>query len=104
MPLGIGAEIFVLRIDDDARARLAAIVDRCDTIPDEIFERLHGAVRSLRPADDVVEPESEVPWWDPAADASVDPWRDAITIGAVSVAKGSRVRLRPARGGGRGLS
>src|SRR6202011_4518463 len=73
----------------------AAIVDRCDPIPDEIFERLHGAVRSLRPAAAVVEPASEVPWWDPVVDASVDPWQDSIPIGDATVAKGSRVRLRP---------
>ena len=34
-------------------ARAAAIIDRCDDMPDEIWARLHGAVRSLRPiADD----------------------------------------------------
>ena len=37
----------------DARAtdpRAAAIVDRVDDFAPEIFERLHGAIRSLRPA------------------------------------------------------
>ena len=29
-------------------ARAAAIIDRCDVMPDEVFERLHGAVRYLR--------------------------------------------------------
>ncbi|MDQ0753372.1 hypothetical protein QF034_007603 [Streptomyces africanus] len=37
----------------EARAtdpRAAAILDRVDTMPQEVFERLHGAVRSLTPA------------------------------------------------------
>jgi hypothetical protein len=58
----------------EARAtdpRAAAIVDRVDTMPPELLERLHGAVRSLRP----VEP--------------------SVTVAGVRVAAGSRVRLRP---------
>ncbi|GAA3745752.1 hypothetical protein [Streptomyces tremellae] len=37
------------------------------------------------------------PWWDPAADAAVRPAADAVVIDGVSVAKGSLVRVRPAR-------
>ncbi|MGH9179784.1 MAG: hypothetical protein ACRD0N_14680 [Acidimicrobiales bacterium] len=37
-------------------ARSAEIVDRCDSMPAEILERLHGAVRSLRAATSTVEP------------------------------------------------
>ncbi|WP_410608085.1 hypothetical protein [Amycolatopsis sp. lyj-109] len=58
----------------EARAtdpRAAAIVDRVDSMPPELLERLHGAVRSLRP----VEP--------------------AVTVAGVRIAGGSRVRLRP---------
>ena len=36
-------------------ARAAAIIDRCDDMPDEIWSRLHGAVRSLRPVATVAE-------------------------------------------------
>lgn len=53
-------EILALRVmtltDEEKRqargtdARAAEIVDRCDSMPVEIFERLHGAVRSLRTA------------------------------------------------------
>ena len=78
-------EILALRImtltDEekrDARStdpRAAAIVDRVDDFPAEVFERLHGAIRTLRPA--------------------FDPWSDAITIDGVEVSKGSKVRLRP---------
>src|SRR6202034_425438 len=32
-------------------ARAAAIIDRCDNMPPEMWERLHGAVRSLRSAE-----------------------------------------------------
>ncbi|MEW2546414.1 hypothetical protein AB0910_11660 [Streptomyces sp. NPDC047002] len=37
------------------------------------------------------------PWWDPAADAAVRPAADAVVIDGVSVAKGSLVRVHPAR-------
>jgi hypothetical protein len=98
----------------EARAtdpRAAAIVDSIDAMPPEILERLHGAIRSLRPAaprdpaglhvfggdsTDVVPPES-VPWWDPGADASVDPDTDSVPVRGGPVAKGSHVVLRPGR-------
>ncbi|MDQ6697581.1 MAG: hypothetical protein M3Z46_09005 [Actinomycetota bacterium] len=93
-------EILALRVltltDDEkmqARAtdpRAAAIVDRVDDFAPEMFEQLHGAIRSLRPA--VEEP---LPWWEPAVDAAVDPWTDTLCIDDVTVMKGSKVRLRP---------
>ena len=43
--------------------------------------------------------DTDVPWWDPGADASVHPETDAVLIGDVPVAKGSRVLLRPRPGG-----
>ena len=52
--------------------RAAAIIDRTDSMPPEVWARLHGAVRSLEPHDEVV-------------------------IGGVRVRPGSRVRLRPSR-------
>ncbi len=99
-------EILALRTmtltdDEKAEARAtdrhaAAIIDRVDTLPPEILDRLHGAVRYVRKstAKATVEPEN-VPWWDPGADASVSPETDSLQIGGVSVAKGSRVRLCP---------
>jgi hypothetical protein len=42
---------------------------------------------------------AEVPWWDPGADSSVDPETDAVLVGGVPVARGSRVLLRPRPGG-----
>jgi len=93
-------EILALRVltltDDekrDARStdpRAAAIVDRVDDFAPEIFERLHGAIRSLRPT-----PPEPLPWWEPAVDAAVDPWTDTIRIDDVEVHKGSKVTLRP---------
>jgi hypothetical protein len=95
----------------EARAtdpRAAAIVDRADELPREVLERLHGAVRSLRPLDSETDtdppplPASSTPWWDPGADASVSPETDAVLVDGHRVAKGSRVRLRPrTRGPGR---
>jgi hypothetical protein len=84
----------------EARAtdpRAAAIVDRVDVMPPEIWERLHGAVRSVgAPAAEpsAAEPGAQ-PWWDPGADASVSPETDSVQVGAVKVAKGSRVLLAP---------
>lgn len=75
--------------------RAAAIVDRCDLLPAEVFERLHGAVRYLRGVGETA--ESPKPWWDPAEDASVDPFEDRVWVGNVSVGRGTRVRLRPSR-------
>jgi hypothetical protein len=38
-----------------------------------------------------------IPWWDPEADASVQPGVDAVVIDGVPVARNSRVRLHPSR-------
>ncbi|MCD0449911.1 hypothetical protein LO762_12025 [Actinocorallia sp. API 0066] len=61
-------------------ARAAAILDRVDAMPPEVFERLHGALRALE------RPEQ------PEADASV-------VVAGVRLTAGSRVRLRPRRRG-----
>jgi hypothetical protein len=82
------------RATDD---RAAAIIDRVDSMPPELLERLHGAVRYLRGvegAEQEDEPEL-VPWWDPGADRTVSPETDGVVVAGVTVAKGSRVRLRP---------
>jgi hypothetical protein len=100
----------------DPRAR--RIVERADTIPDEIFERLHGAVRSLRSLPDSPDspgfPEfselSELS--EPAAPREPDlssweaflnppgetpPEEASLVLSGIRVGKGSRVRLRPSR-------
>ncbi|MFF3256163.1 hypothetical protein ACFYWP_35340 [Actinacidiphila glaucinigra] len=80
--------------------RAAAVIDLADSMPPEVMERLHGAVRALR---EVTGPQDspaavpETPWWDPGADASVDPARDRVMVGDTWVAAGSRVVLRPGR-------
>ena len=89
----------------EARAtdpRAAGIIDAVDAMPPEILERLHGAIRSLRPvgADSPAEhPPERLPWWDPGRDDTVDPDTDSVLVGTTPVAKGSRVVLRPGRGG-----
>jgi hypothetical protein len=102
--------------------RAAAIIDRCDDMPPEMWGRLHGAMRSVpsvagrtaalflqAPGEPDVfgepDPGDEVhalddlpppaPWWDPAADAAVDPWTNSVTVGGVEVRKGTAVTLRP---------
>lgn len=74
--------------------RAAEIIDRTDTMPPEIFSRLHGALRTF---DDPAPADPPLPWWDPGVDASVSPATDTVSVGGVAVAKGSRVLLRPTR-------
>jgi hypothetical protein len=108
-------EILALRVltltDEEKREargtdeRAAAIIDRVDAMPPELFDKLHGAVRYLRTvtapvvsrADAPLDPAApgEQPWWDPGVDASVDPWSDTAWVGGSSVGRGARVRLRP---------
>ncbi len=119
-------EILTLRImtltDEEKAAarstdpRAAEIIDRSDLMPPEVFEKLHGALRgfdTLKPIEvpDLVISETEppvaagpagtgpddVPWWGEEMDASVSPDTDSVQIGDVTVAKGTRVRLRPSR-------
>jgi hypothetical protein len=84
----------------EARAtdeRAAAIIDRVDGMPPELLERLHGAVRYLREVEGAETEQAPelVPWWDPGADRTVSPETDGVVVAGVTLAKGSRVRLRP---------
>ncbi|MDJ0346484.1 hypothetical protein QMK19_36545 [Streptomyces sp. H10-C2] len=94
----------------DPRAR--EIIDRCDAMTAADLQQLHGLLREphaqaplgggdvradLRDADPVGFDTGDVPWWDPAADASVSPGTDHVVIDGVSVAKGSLVRVHPSR-------
>lgn len=84
----------------EARAtdeRAAAVIDHADSIPPEVFERLHGAIRSLRPTEGGAPMEPSVPWWDPGADTSVSPETDSVEIVGGLAARGSKVRIRPGR-------
>jgi hypothetical protein len=79
--------------------RAARLLDDVDSLPGEIWERLHGTIRHLDAMTDAgarPDPEHpETPWWDPAADATVDPEHDAVMVGGVEVRRGRRVILRP---------
>lgn len=91
--------------------RAAAVIDLAESMPPEVLERLHGAVRALREItgpDGTDEPESpleifdeqsvfrpETPWWDPAHRDTADPVRDRVLVDGVTVGVGSRVLLRP---------
>jgi hypothetical protein len=87
--------------------RAAAIIDRCDAMAPETWERLHGTMRSL-PAPDAERSNDpwdldadtsldpvDIPWWDPEADSSVDPWSDSLVVAGVEISKGAAVRLAP---------
>ncbi|MFI2211501.1 hypothetical protein [Streptomyces sp. NPDC020141] len=100
--------------------RAGAVIDLADSMPPEVLERLHGAVRALRevtgppgpgpgevsagPGPGEVPAGSwdpsapmERPWWDPGADRNVDPARDRVLIAGRQVGAGSRVVLGPGR-------
>ena len=85
----------------DERAR--KLMDRVDSMPPEMLDKLHGAIRYLGETPGIKKEPDPVetfttpgtPWWDPGADASVDPDTDSVTIAGVEVAKGSKVVLRP---------
>jgi hypothetical protein len=107
-------EILTLRVmtmtdDEKAEARATdprarAIIDRCDAMSPAELQQLHGARRDepgpfvdAVPSFSDLSPADDVPWWDPAADASVDPARDTVEVGGVAVGRDSLVLLRPAR-------
>ncbi|WP_405997128.1 hypothetical protein [Streptomyces sp. NBC_00829] len=92
--------------------RAAAVIDLADSMPPEVLERLHGAVRALRdvtgPAASETSPAGgrgfpdehgverpDTPWWDPASDSGFDPARDRVLVDGRSLGAGSRVVLRP---------
>ncbi|MFE5813740.1 hypothetical protein ACFQ6S_10090 [Streptomyces sp. NPDC056479] len=105
----------------EARAtdpRAAAILDRVDTMPPEVFARLHGAVRSLTPAaptpgstlaapvpgstpappvPEAASPTERPAWWQEGADEGLSPTTDTVLVDGVSLGGGSRVRLQPKR-------
>ncbi|MEU5634018.1 hypothetical protein ACH47C_32885 [Streptomyces rishiriensis] len=90
--------------------RAAAVIELADSMPAEVLERLHGAVRGLREAtgprpaapdegfpDEHGVRRPDTPWWDPASEAGFDPARDHVVVDGRRVGKGSRVELRPGR-------
>ncbi len=76
----------------EARAtdlRAAEILDRVETMPPEVFRRLHGAVRSLTP----VAPATAAPvaaserpaWWQEGADDGFSPSTDTVLVDGVAL-------------------
>lgn len=100
-------EILTLRVmtmtdDEKAQARAtddlaAAIIDRCDAMSPESMGRLHGVLREPRSATVVPGVPDGLDWWSPEADRAVRPESDGVVVAGVTVARGSRVRLRPGR-------
>ncbi len=74
----------------DERAR--QIVERSDSIPPEVFARLHGAMRSVPSRDTLADWEDFV---NPPGTAP--PETAEVEVCGARVSKGSRVRLRPRR-------
>jgi hypothetical protein len=88
----------------EARAtdpRAAGILDALDAMGPAMFERLHGTIRADGRAPEDAVPTlvtPGAPWWDPAADASVDPDTDTTLVDGVAVSRGSAVILMPGAG------
>lgn len=90
------------RATDD---RAGAILDRCENMPDEVLERMHGATRDVSTREEVpmwstpggTPFDESRPWWDPAVDSSVNPATDSVVVAGTAVAAGTSVRLRPSR-------
>jgi len=77
----------------DDRAR--DIVDRTDAIPQDVFERLHGAIRQVQPPGTV---PGLVEWETLLNPPGMPlPQDDAVEIAGVRVTRGSRVTVRPKR-------
>jgi hypothetical protein len=84
----------------EARAtdpRAAALIDRVESIPQELLDRLHGTVRYLKAVttNPPVAKTTPEPWWDPGADDSVSPETDEVIVEGVALRRGSRVLMRP---------
>ncbi|MET8626795.1 hypothetical protein ABZW30_24055 [Kitasatospora sp. NPDC004669] len=76
--------------------RAGAVIDLAESMPPEVLERLHGAIRGLREVTGGAG-DAEQPWWDPGSDPQVDPERDRVLVDGHPVGVGSRVLLRPGR-------
>jgi hypothetical protein len=121
-------EILTLRImtmtDEEKAAargtdpRAAAILDRSDSMGEDILGRLHGARRDVDAVSEAIvqglhgagsdlppvfdEGEipvygDDVPWWDAKEDARAEPTKDVVMVNGVPVSRGTRVLLRPSR-------
>ncbi|MFF8395378.1 hypothetical protein [Streptomyces sp. NPDC016172] len=88
----------------EARAtdpRAAAILDRVDTMPQEVFERLHGAVRSLTPVTPTASADRSpgaVGSRAPAAPAAVSADRSPGAVGSRAPAAPAAVSADPSPG------
>ncbi|MGH3560246.1 MAG: hypothetical protein ACRDTN_00130 [Mycobacterium sp.] len=95
----------VMTMTDEEKAqaratdRLAAqLIDRCDAMPPETMARMHGVLRDPHQVAGLIPEIPEgVGWWEQLADTAVRPEVDAVLVNGVRVARGSQVRLHPAR-------
>ncbi|MFJ9770519.1 hypothetical protein ACIRVF_04675 [Kitasatospora sp. NPDC101157] len=76
--------------------RAGEVIDLAESMPPEVLERLHGAIRGLREVTGCG-PDPQQPWWDPGSDPEVDPEHDRVLVDGRQVGAGSRVLLRPGR-------
>ena len=97
-------EILTLRVmtltdEEKAQARAtdahaAAIIDRCEQMSPQELQRLHGILRDPHAGTSTLTGDD---WWAAEAAADVSPETATVTIGGVTVTKGSLVRVHPSR-------
>jgi hypothetical protein len=75
-------------------ARAAMIIDRCEQMSSDELQRLHGVMRDPHADGGALTGDA---WWAAEAAAPASPETDAVLVGGVRVARGSRVRLVPSR-------
>ncbi len=68
-----------------------------DEVPTFTEVPAHGGVSDIRNVDPPDFDTGDSPWWDPAADASVQPDVDTVLVNGVVVGKDSLVRIQPSR-------
>jgi hypothetical protein len=100
-------EMLALRVmtltDDEKREaratdeRAKQIVDRVDSLPPEMLDRLHGAIRYLQGVNRGTGRSPREGGAHPIQLETADPERETLEVAGVRVSKGSRVRLQPKR-------
>jgi hypothetical protein len=90
--------LMVLTLSDEEKrearmtdARSAAIIDRCDNMPPEVWERLHGAIRSLSPViRNESDPEDDLAFaGDPWSGGEIESWSEFDTVAASRLGAGA---------------
>jgi hypothetical protein len=87
-------------MSEDILGRLHGARRDVDAVAEQILQRLHGAGTDLPPIldeSDIPVYGEDVPWWDADVDARAEPTQDVVMVEGTPVSRGTRVLLRPSR-------